>query len=85
MKFEKMAETCKWRVISRESYTCKACIKQPNGDECSESNCAPYNFAVVMLNEMREDLHNVVKTLTEQMKDPLNNKKLMAGYIHKII
>ncbi|RLI66036.1 MAG: hypothetical protein DRO67_01780 [Candidatus Asgardarchaeum californiense] len=85
MKFEEISKTCRWRVIAREESVCKACIKQPNNYECSESNCALYQFASCILDEMRGDLHNVIKTLLEQMEDRLDNKKLMTNYIHKII
>ncbi|TET61110.1 MAG: hypothetical protein E3J47_05750 [Candidatus Stahlbacteria bacterium] len=84
MEFKKIAAVCKWRVIAREDHACKACVQQPNGQECSEDNCAPYQFAKTILNEMREDLHNVVKTLVDQIEDKLNNKKLMTDYISKM-
>jgi len=85
MNFEETASKCEWRVIARNEPTCKACINQPNGIECSENNCALWQFAKAILDEMREDLHNVVKTLTEQMEDKLENKRLMADYIHKMV
>lgn len=68
MEFEEIAAVCKWRIIARGDHACKACIQQPNGQECCKDNCAPYQFVKTMRDETREDLHNIVENLVDQWK-----------------